>query len=57
MELTDRVTELVLSPGALATAITRLKANTCIFLITSIMRAKNVTAAYLHLNLVESCPH
>lgn len=57
MELTGRMTELVLSPGALDTAITRFKANTCIFLITSIMQAKEVTAACLHLNLVESCPH
>lgn len=29
MELAGRMTELVLSPGALAAAITRFKANTC----------------------------
>lgn len=29
MEIAGRMTELVLSPGALAAAITRFKANTC----------------------------
>lgn len=57
MELTGRMAELVLSPGGLAAAITRFKANTCIFLITSIMQAKDVTAAYLLLNIAEPCPH
>lgn len=57
MELTGRMTELVLSPGALAAAITRFKANTYVFLITSIMQAKDMTAACLHLNIVEPCPH
>lgn len=57
MELTGRMTELVLSPGALAAAITRFKANTYVFLITSIMQAKDMTAACLHLNIVEPCLH